>query len=107
MLVIYEQLNWPIHHQDRIVDFVLSGADPVKGFTGEGCSVFDPMMVLLVIRERGCEYRARDVEEKTAATFLTFLDNWDEAAGWYRGNNWNGKHNNGIPAYMARLLLDR
>ncbi len=107
VLVTYEQLNWSIHYQDQIVDFVLSDADPVKGFTGVGCSVFDPMMVLLVIRERGCDYRARDVEEKTAATFLTFLENWDEQAGWYRGDTWNGKHNNGIPAYMARLLLDR
>ena len=107
VLCIYRDLNWPINYQERIVDFVLSGTDPVRGFTGEGCSVFDPMMILLVIRERGCHYRAREVEERTAATFLTFLDNWDEQAGWYRGGNWSGKHNNAIPAYMAKLLLDR
>jgi hypothetical protein len=107
VFVSYERYHWPIQYKKQIVDFVLSGADQNKGFAGSGCSVFDPMMVLSVIRNRGETYRAADIDRVTAKTFLTFLDNWDEKRNWYRGNNWNAKHNNAIPMYMAGLILDQ
>ena len=106
LFVTYERLGWEIPRQRAIVDFVLGGADRERGFGGRGCSVFDPMQVLYVLRCRGNGYRAEDVDAAAAATFLTFLDNWDEAAGWFREGTWHGKHNLGIPLYMASLLLD-
>ena len=106
LFVTYERLGWEIPRQRAIIDFVLGGADRERGFAGQGCSVFDPMQVLYVLRGRGNEYRAPEVDAATAASFLTFLDNWDEEAGWFREGTWHGKHNLGIPLYMAALLLD-
>ena len=106
LFVTYERLGWEIPRQRAIVDFVLGGADRERGFGGQGCSVFDPMQVLYVLRCRGSDYRAAEVDAATAASFLTFLDNWDDAAGWFREGTWHGKHNLGIPLYMASLLLD-
>ena len=106
LFVTYERLGWEIPRQRAIVDFVLGGADRERGFGGQGCSVFDPMQVLYVLRCRGNRYRAEEVDAATAASFLTFLDNWDDAAGWFREGTWHGKHNLGIPLYMASLLLD-
>ena len=106
LFVTYERLGWEIPRQRAIIDFVLGGADHERGFGGKGCSVFDPMQVLYVLRCRGNDYRAAEVDAVTAATFLTFLDNWDETAGWFREGTWHGKHNLGIPLYMASLLLD-
>ncbi len=106
LFVTYERLGWEIPRQRAIIDFVLGGADRERGFGGRGCSVFDPMQVLYVLRCRGNGYRAEEVDAATAASFLTFLDNWDEAAGWFREGTWHGKHNLGIPLYMASLLLD-
>ena len=106
LFVTYERLGWEIPRQRAIIDFVLGGADRERGFGGQGCSVFDPMQVLYVLRCRGNDHRAAEVDAVTAATFLTFLDNWDDAAGWFREGTWHGKHNLGIPLYMASLLLD-
>ena len=106
LFVTYERLGWEIPRQRAIVDFVLGGSDRERGFAGQGCSVFDPMQVLYVLRCRGHEYRAAEVDAATAASFLTFLDNWDDAAGWFREGTWHGKHNLAIPLYMASLLLD-
>ena len=106
LFVTYERLGWEIPRQRAIIDFVLGGGDRERGFGGRGCSVFDPMQVLYVLRCRGNGYRAAEVDAVTAATFLTFLDNWDDAAGWFREGTWHGKHNLGIPLYMASLLLD-
>ena len=88
------------------MDFVLGGADRARGFAGQGCSVFDPMQVLYVLRCRGNEHRAAEVDAATAASILTFLDNWDESTGWFSEGTWHGKHNLAIPLYMASLLLD-
>ena len=107
VFVSYERYGWPIQYKKEIVDFVLSGASQNQGFGGSGCSVFDPMMVLGVIRSRGIDYRADEIDEVVAKTFLTFLENWDENHSWFKGNNWNGKHNMGIVLYMAALLLDQ
>ena len=106
LFVTYERLGWEILRQRAIVDFVLGGADRQRGFAGEGCSVFDPMQVLYVLRCRGNDHRAAEVDAATAASFLTFLANWDEPAGWFREGTWHGKHNLAIPLYMASLLLD-
>ena len=106
LFVTYERLGWEIPRQRAIVDFVLGGSDRERGFAGQGCSVFDPMQVLYVLRCRGNDYRAAEVDAATAASFLTFLDNWDEASGWFREGTWHGKHNLAIPLYMASLLLD-
>ena len=106
LFVTYERLGWEIPRQRAIVDFVLGGADRARGFAGQGCSVFDPMQVLYVLRCRGNDHRAAEVDAATAASFLTFLDNWDQSAGWFREGTWHGKHNLGIPLYMASLLLD-
>lgn len=105
VLQSYQARSWPIRHMDRMTDYVLSATDPKKGFTGEGCSLFDPIMVLCVLRGRGCMHRSDDVDEAAARTFLTFKDLWSDELGWYKSNNWNAKHNNGAPAYMAMLLL--
>jgi hypothetical protein len=110
VLQSYQARNWPIRHMDRMTDYVLSATDPTKGFTGEGCSLFDPIMVLCVLRERGCAHRTDDVDEVAARTFLTFKDLWSDELGWYRSNNWNAKHNNAAPAhdlffYHDNLLL--
>ena len=106
LFVTYERLGWEIPRQRAIIDFVLGGSDRERGFAGQGCSVFDPMQVLYVLRCRGNDYRAAEVDAATAASFLTFLDNWDEASGWFREGTWHGKHNLAIPLYMASLLLD-
>ena len=106
LFVTYERMGWEIPRQRAIVDFVLGGSDRERGFAGQGCSVFDPMQVLYVLRCRGNDYRAAEMDAATAASFLTFLDNWDEAAGWFREGTWHGKHNLAIPLYMASLLLD-
>ena len=106
LFVAYEGLRWPIHNQEKIVEFVLSGADPRHGFGGKGCSVFDPMQVLYILRGRGCNHRLEKGDEAAAASFLTFLENWDEDHSWFREGSWDGKHNLGIPLYMASLLLD-
>ena len=106
LFVTYERLGWEIPRQRAIVDFVLGGSDRERGFAGQGCSVFDPMQVLYVLRCRATDHRAAEVDAATAASFLTFLDNWDEAAGWFREGTWHGKHNLAIPLYMASLLLD-
>ena len=106
LFVTYERLGWEIPRQRAIVDFVLGGSDRERGFAGQGCSVFDPMQVLYVLRCRGNDHRAAEVDAATAASFLTFLDNWDEAAGWFGEGTWHGKHNLAIPLYMASLLLD-
>ena len=106
LFVTYERLGWEIPRQREIIDFVLGGTDPAVGFAGAGCSVFDPMQVLYVLRGRGCAYRAAEADEAAARSFLTFLANWDEDQGWFLDRSWNGKHNLGIPLYMASLLLD-
>ena len=106
LFVTYERLGWEIPRQRAIVDFVLGGSDRERGFAGQGCSVFDPMQVLYVLRCRGNDHRAAEVDAATAASFLTFLDNWDDATGWFREGTWHGKHNLAIPLYMASLLLD-
>lgn len=107
VLVSYEKQDWPIHYKKEIVDFVLQGSDPKKGFAGAGCSVFDPMMVLWVLRSRGCDYRAEEVDEATAKSALTFFNNWNDEIHWFKEGNWSGKHNLAIPLYMACLLLDQ
>lgn len=107
VLSLYNDCGWPVRRQDQIVDFVLGGADRQRGFPGSGCTVFDPIMVLYVLRENGCSHRREEADLATARSCLTFLDNWDESINWYHGGNWNGKHNNGIPAFMAMLLLQR
>jgi len=106
LFVTYERLGWEIPRQRAIVDFVLGGSDRERGFSGQGCSVFDPMQVLHVLRCRGNDHRAAEVDAATAASFLTFLDNWNDATGWFREGTWHGKHNLAIPLYMASLLLD-
>ena len=53
LFVTYERLGWEIPRQRAIVDFVLGGADRERGFGGQGCSVFDPMQVLYVLRAAG------------------------------------------------------
>ena len=106
LFVTYERLDWPIPRQETIVDFVLAGADKRHGFGGQGCSVFDPMQVLYVLRRRGCLHRSEEADEATAASFLTFLENWDDNTSWFREGDWDGKHNLGIPLFMACLLLD-
>ena len=106
LFVTYERLDWEIPRQRAIIDFVLGGADRERGFSGQGCSVFDPMQVLYVLRTRGNTHRAQEVDAATAASFLTFLDNWDATSGWFREGTWHGKHNLAIPLYMASLLLD-
>jgi hypothetical protein len=45
------------------------------------------------------------IDRYTAMTFITFRDNWDERTNFY-GSNWQGKHNNGVPLFMAHLMLD-
>jgi len=106
LFVTYEPLGWEIPRQREIVDFVLNGTDPEVGFAGSGCSVFDPMQVLYVLRGRGCGHRTEETDEVTAKSFLTFLENWDEQRGWFVDRSWNGEHNLAIPLYMASLLLD-
>ena len=106
LFVTYERLGWEIPRQRAIVDFVLGGSNRERGFAGQGCSVFDPMQVLYVLRCRGNDHRAAEVDAATAASFLTFLDNWNDATGWFREGTWHGKHNLAIPLYMASLLLD-
>lgn len=105
--VAYERQGWPIRYKKETIDFVLQGADPKRGFAGSGCSVFDPMMVLWVLRGRGEYHRAADVDEAVAKSFVTWLENWYADISWYKDGTWSGKHNNSIPAYMACLLLDQ
>ena len=50
-------------------------------------------------------YRGDEVDHYTSKTFLTFLSNWDDETHFY-GRTWLGKHNHGVVAYMAQLLLD-
>ena len=105
--VSYEKQGWPIQYRRETIDYVLAGADPAKGYVGGGCSVFDPMMVLWVLRNRGEDYRADEIDAVAAQCFITWLERWDEATSWHKGGNWSGKHNTAIVLYMACLLLDQ
>lgn len=62
---------------DEMIDYVLAGVDPAKGYVGAGCSVFDPMMVLWALRNRGESYRADEIDAVAAQSFITWLENWD------------------------------
>jgi hypothetical protein len=107
-LTCYWPLDWEIPHPKKIIDFTLSGADEKSGFLGRGCSAFNQMYILAAIRSKYPElasYRYEEIDRYTAMTFMTFLSNWNEKLNFY-ADNWNGKHNNGVPLYMPHLLLD-
>jgi len=108
ILCMYGQFDWKIPAPRKIIDFHLSGATETAGFRGSGCSAFNQMHPLAAIFRRYPErrgYRGKEIDRYTAMTFMTFLKNWNEKSNFY-GKNWLGKHNNGVPLFMAHLMLD-
>ena len=109
MLATYAALDWEIPSPRKIVDFTLSGADEKTGFQGSGCSVFNQLFALAAIRRKYPEladYRGGEIDRCTAMTFMTWLANWDDEAGFY-GKTWLAKHNHGVAMFMPMLLLDQ
>ena len=108
MLCVYGQFGWQIPEPKKIIDYHLSGATEKAGFKGSGCSAFNQMHPLAGIFRQYPElagYRGDQIDRYTAMTFMTFLSNWNEKTNFY-GNTWLGKHNNGVPLFMAHLMLD-
>ena len=108
MLTTYAVLDWEIPNPKKIIDFTLSGANKEMGFAGSGCSAFNQMAALCIIRFKYPElsgYRHEEIDRYAAMTFMTFLENWSEETSFY-GDTWLGKHNNGVVVDMATLLLD-
>lgn len=107
IIVGYETFGWKINYPERIIDFLLDErANPKLGFEGTGtCSIFDPMMVAWVLRERGCNHRSEEINGAVAKSFLAFRNRWDFVTGWFKNGTWQEKHNVGVPLYMALLLL--
>ena len=108
VLVSYESFNWKINFPRQIIDFLIDErADPKRGFDGEGtCSIFDPMMVAWVLRNRGCSHRREEINEVVAKSFIAFKDRWDDESGWFKLGTWQEKHNFGMPLYMAAVILE-
>jgi len=105
LMVSYEYYDWPIPSPERIVDFLLSGANETRGFDGSGCSLLDPMFSLAVIRKRIPNYRSDEIRRYTAISFVSFKNAWNPDANWFREPDWNGMHNLGVTLFMAQLVL--
>lgn len=108
ILCTYARFDWKIPSPKKIIDYHLSGATEQAGFKGSGCSAFNQMHPLAAIFRQYPElagYRGEEIDRYTAMTFMTFLATWDEKTNFY-GNTWLGKHNNGVPMFMAHLMLD-
>lgn len=108
MICSYAQFDWPIPAPKKIIDFHLSKANDKEGFRGSGCSAFNQMHPLAAIFRQYPDlsgYRGEEIDRYTAMTFMTFLNNWNDKTNFY-GNTWLGKHNNGVPLFMAHLMLD-
>lgn len=108
IMVSYQTLNWKINYPEQIIDFLIDvRADPRSGFDGEGtCSIFDPMMVAWVLQNRGCDHRKEEIKEIVAKSFLAFKRRWNYDIGWFKKDTWQEKHNNGVPLYMADIILE-
>jgi len=105
-LVVYSREGWPIPDHEAVIDFTLSHATEEAGFEGSGCSAFNQMFSITEARRQFPDgYRGDEIDQYSAMTFITFLNNWTESLNFY-ANNWSGKHNNGVPLYMAHLMLD-
>jgi len=106
MLVTYCSHDWPIPDHKKLIDYTLSFATDKAGFAGRGCTSFNQTWSLAEARRQFPDgYRGDEIDKYTAMTFTTFLNNWDEKTNFY-SNNWNGKHNNGVPLFMSHLMLD-
>ena len=108
MICAYSIFDWEIPEPKKIIDYHLSRATSRAGFQGHGCSAFNQMHPLAAIFRQYPKlmgYRGEEIDRYTAMTFITFLKNWNEKANFY-GNNWMGKHNNGVPLFMPHLILD-
>jgi len=108
MICAYGKFGWQIPEPKTIIDFHLSHATDKAGFEGRGCSAFNQMHPLAAIFRQYPDlagYRGEEIDRYTAMTLVTFLNNWDERTNFY-GSNWLGKHNNGVPLFMAHLMLD-
>ena len=106
MLVSYSRLDWPIPNHKKLIDYTLSFATEKAGFAGRGCKSFNQMFSLTEARRQYPDgYRGDEIDRYTAKTFINFLNNWNENLNFY-SDNWNGKHNNGVPLYMSHLILD-
>ena len=104
MAVTYCTYDWPIPDHRALIDFTLDGAN--GQFKGRGCTAFNQMWVLAEARRQFPDgYRGDEIDASLAQSFLTFLANWNESLNFY-SNNWSGKHNNGVPLFMAHLMLD-
>lgn len=108
IMVSYQVFGWKINYAEQIIDFLIDvRADPKRGFDGVStCSIFDPMMVAWVLRNRGCDHRKEEINEIVANSFLAFKDRWDDDRDFFKNFTWQEKHNNGVPMYMAGILLD-
>ncbi len=108
ILCTYAQFDWEIPSPKAIIDFHLSGATDKAGFEGSGCSAFNQMHPLAAIFRQYPDlsgYRGEEIDRYTAMTFMTFLNNFNDKTNFY-GTAWLGKHNNGVPLFMAHLMLD-
>ena len=108
VMVSYRDFDWKVNYPEQIIDFLIDErSDPRTGFAGDGtCSIFDPMMVGLMIRERGCDHRKEEINRVVANSFVAFKDRWDIGGNWFRNNTWQEKHNFGTPLYMAAVILE-
>ena len=103
---VYRHYGWPIPDHKAMIDFTLDYIEADGRFKGRGCVAFNQMFSMSEARRQFPDgYRVDELDEAFAQSFLTFLENWREQVNFY-DNSWIAIFNNGVPRYMANMLLD-
>lgn len=103
IIVSYERQGWDINYKKEIMDFLIDErADKELGFPGLGCSIFDPMMVILALRKHAFYYRTEEADQIVANSFLFYIKGKD-----INLDDWDTFWSMAEPAYMMALLLDQ
>lgn len=114
LLVAYQDHDWMINHLDRMVDTTISISTPEGDFgdNGFGCTVFDALLVFKIAQQKMPDYRAEDIYETTARTFLNFIKHWSDEEHFFTSEPMPGAraemvamHGLATPMYMAEILL--
>ena len=114
ILMAYQDHNWRINHLKRMVDTTISIGTPEGDFGdhGFGCTVFDALLVFRIAQQKMPDYRAEDIYETTARTFLNFIGHWSDEEHFFTPRPMPGAraemvamHGLATPMYMAEILL--
>lgn len=114
LLVAYEDHHWKLNYLDKMVDTTISISTPPGDFgdNGFGCTVFDALLVFKIAQQQIPDYRAEDIYETTARTFLNFINHWSDEEHFFTPQPMPGAraemvamHGLATPMYMAEVLL--